>query len=40
MDFYVRDKQRGYKGSRLDYLLLRISEQKIPIKKKVRMDKK
>lgn len=38
MDFYVRDKQRGYKGSRLDYLLLKLSEQKIPVKKKMSKD--
>jgi len=37
---YEADKRKGFEGSKFDYLLLRISQQKIPIKKKVRMDKK
>ena len=32
---YEADKRKGFKGSKFDYLLLRISQQKIPIKKKV-----
>lgn len=37
---YEADKRKGFEGSKFGYLLLRISQQKIPIKKKVRMDKK
>ena len=32
---YEFDKYRGYKGSRFDYLLLKLYEQEIPIKKKI-----
>ena len=32
---YEADKRKGFEGSKFDYLLLRISQQKIPIKKKV-----
>lgn len=35
---YEADKRKGFKGSKFDYLLLRISEQKIPIKKKISKD--
>ena len=31
LDLYDRDKQRGYKGSRLDYLLLKVNGLEIPI---------
>ena len=32
---YEFDKYRGYKGSKFDYLLLKLYEQEIPIKKKI-----
>ena len=37
---YEFDKFRGYKGSKFDYLLLKLNEQEIPIKKKVRVHGK
>ena len=37
---YEFDKFRGYKGSKFDYLLLKLNEQEIPIKKKVRVHEK
>ncbi len=35
---YEADKRKGFEGSKFDYLLLRISQQKIPIKKKISKD--
>lgn len=37
---YKIAKNSGYKGSMLDYLLLKLNEQEIPIKKKVRVHEK
>ena len=37
---YEMAKNSGYKGSMLDYLLLKLNEQEIPIKKKVRVHEK
>lgn len=36
---YEFDKYRGYKGSKFDYLLLKLNEQEIPIKKKISKGK-
>ena len=36
---YEFDKYRGYKGSRFDYLLLKLNEQEIPIKRKISKGK-
>ena len=36
---YEFDKFRGYKGSKFDYLLLKLNEQEIPIKKKISRGK-
>jgi len=33
-------KNSGYKGSMLDYLLLKLNEQEIPIKQEVRVHEK
>ena len=36
---YKFDKYRGYKGSKFDYLLLKLNEQEIPIKRKISKGK-